>query len=125
MAWHVYTMPFRSLVMFNFSSMLDIFPPCNPGFVVLNNPCTGIPSRHQDNRAGGLLELESHVSVASSFGLSSGGSRRIFTWSGATVTIILLQFVILDCTKSHLHCTLIVTVSNNGISVAEFAASQR
>lgn len=70
--------------MFNFISMLETFPPCKPGFVVLFRPCTGIPSLHHDNFAGGLLELESQVNVPSSPGFNSAGSLRIFTCSGAT-----------------------------------------
>lgn len=59
--------------------MLETVPPCKPGFVVLIKPWTGIPSRHHDNFAGGLLELESQIKVASSFGLSSAGSCLILT----------------------------------------------
>lgn len=43
-----------------------------------------MPSRHQEIIAGGLLELESQISVASMPGFSSGGSIVIFTVSGAT-----------------------------------------
>lgn len=47
-------------------------------------PCTGIPSRHQDKTAGGLLEAESQINVASTPGSNSSGSTLIFTASGAT-----------------------------------------
>lgn len=70
--------------MFSFNSIEDTLPPWRPGLVVLITPCTGMPSLHQDNFAGGLLELESHVSVASVFGLNSGGSFLILTVSGGT-----------------------------------------
>lgn len=70
--------------MFNFNSILETFPPCKPAFDVLDNPGTGIPSFHQESFAGGLLELESQISVASSLGFKSVGSLRIFTCSGAT-----------------------------------------
>lgn len=70
--------------MLSFSSILDTFPPWRPDFELLTSPCTGMPSLHQDSLAGGLLELESHVNVASSFGFNSAGSLRIFTCSGAT-----------------------------------------
>lgn len=50
-------------------------------------PSTGMPSFHQLNLAGGLLELESQMSVASTPGTSSAGSTRILTVSGATVHI--------------------------------------
>lgn len=43
-----------------------------------------MPSFHQDSFAGGLLELESQMMVASMPGRSSSGSMRIFTVSGAT-----------------------------------------
>lgn len=48
-------------------------------------PVTAMPSRHQEIFAGGLLELESQISVASIPGFNSGGSIVIFTVSGATV----------------------------------------
>jgi len=48
-------------------------------------PSMEMPSFHQDSIAGGLLELESQMMVASMPGRSSSGSMRIFTVSGATV----------------------------------------
>uniref|UniRef100_A0A1B0A7G3 Uncharacterized protein n=1 Tax=Glossina pallidipes TaxID=7398 RepID=A0A1B0A7G3_GLOPL len=45
-------------------------------------PSIGMPSFHQDNLAGGLLELESHIIVASMPGFNSSGSMRILTVSG-------------------------------------------
>lgn len=84
-----------------------------------------MPSRHHDNFAGGLLELESQIKVASSFGLSSAGSCLILTWSGGTANIkifvVLLTYLLFN--PYNLQNTFIVIVSNNGISVAEFAAS--
>lgn len=50
-------------------------------------PCTGIPSRHQDSVAGGLLEAASQNNVASTSGFNSSGSTRTLTVSGATVKI--------------------------------------
>lgn len=47
-------------------------------------PSMEMPSFHQDSFAGGLLELESQMMVASMPGRSSSGSMRIFTVSGAT-----------------------------------------
>lgn len=47
-------------------------------------PSIGMPSFHQDNWAGGLLELESQMMVASMPGFNSSGSMRILTVSGAT-----------------------------------------
>lgn len=64
--------------------MVDTVPPWRPGTVVLTKPLTGIPSTHQESLAGGLLELESQINAASSFGLSSGGSCRILTCSGGS-----------------------------------------
>ncbi|CAH2009050.1 unnamed protein product [Acanthoscelides obtectus] len=52
-----------------------MMPPCRPGLVPFIFPCTGIPSRHHDSLAGGLLELESQINVASSPGLSSAAQR--------------------------------------------------
>lgn len=73
--------------MFNFNSIEEILPPCKPGLEEFENPRTGIPSFHHDNFAGGLLELESQISVASIPGTKSVGSRRIFTCSGGTAKI--------------------------------------
>jgi len=53
--------------------------PCIP-----YEPSMGMPSFHQDSFAGGLLELESQMIVASMPGRSSSGSMRILTVSGAT-----------------------------------------
>lgn len=54
-----------------------------------------MPSFHQDNLAGGLLELESHTMVASMPGFNSSGSMRIFTVSGATANVLLIfNFII-------------------------------
>lgn len=83
--WHVYTMPFISCVTLTFNSSDETVPPHNPGFDALFMPSTGMPSFHQLNLAGGLLELESQMSVASTPGTSSAGSTRILTVSGATV----------------------------------------
>lgn len=88
-----------SSVMLTFSSADEMVPPQRPGldeFVIVS---TGIPSRHQVNCAGGLLELESQNRTVSMFGFSSSGSTRIFTVSGAK-------------------WTLRVFVSKSGISVA-------
>lgn len=60
-------------------------PPHKPAFDALFTPSTDIPSFHQLNLAGGLLELESQISVASTPGVNSTGSTRIFAVSGATV----------------------------------------
>lgn len=104
-AWHVYTIPFICSVMFNFNSILETFPPCKPAFDVFDSPGTGIPSFHQDSFAGGLLELESQIRVASSFGFKSAGSLRIFTCSGATKR----TETVLECgvgVKQHTYSTL-------------------
>lgn len=60
-------------------------PPHSPDFDASFTPSTGMPSFHQLSLAAGLLELESQMSVASTFGFSSSGSTRILTVSGATV----------------------------------------
>lgn len=73
--------------------MEDTLPPCNPDFVVLIAPCTGMPSRHHDSFAGGLLELESQVNTACVLGLNSSGSFLILTVSGATVNKTLFYFL--------------------------------
>lgn len=94
-----------SWLMLTFSSSDDTQPPHRPGFDALlspacdgavdkdlnrldsrepNLPSTAIPSRHQEIVAGGLLELESQISVASMPGFSSGGMILIFTVSGGT-----------------------------------------
>lgn len=62
-------------------------PPHKPGFDPLFIPSTGIPSFQKLNFAGGLLELESQMRVASTPGTSSAGSTRILTVSGATVCV--------------------------------------
>lgn len=79
-------MPFISCVTLTFNSSDETVPPHNPGFDALFMPSTGMPSFHQLNLAGGLLELESQMSVASTPGTSSAGSTRILTVSGATVS---------------------------------------
>lgn len=83
--WHVYLMPFISCVTLIFNSSDETVPPHNPCFDALFIPSTGMPSFHQLNLAGGLLELESQMSVASTPDTSSAGSTRILTVSGATV----------------------------------------
>lgn len=67
-----------------FNSNDETVPPHRPDFDALFIPSTGIPSFHQLSLAGGLLELESQKSVASTPGTNSAGSTRIFTVSGAT-----------------------------------------
>lgn len=64
----------------------DTVPNHNPGLVsVMLALGMAIPSRHHDNWAGGLLELESQCRVASMPGFNSTGSTVILTVSGATV----------------------------------------
>ncbi|KAI9583196.1 hypothetical protein GQX74_012413 [Glossina fuscipes] len=53
-------------------------------------PSIGMPSFHQDSLAGGLLELESHIIVASMPGFNSSGSMRILTVSDVSVMGIIL-----------------------------------
>lgn len=89
----MYTTPFIFSVTFIFSSRVDTVPPCRPGTVVFTNPLTGIPSTHQDNLAGGLLELESQINDASSFGFNSAGSCRILTCSGGSEIEVKTIFV--------------------------------
>lgn len=86
--WHVYTMPFISCVTLIFNSSDETVPPHNPCFDALFIPSTGMPSFQKLNLAGGLLELESQMSVASTPGTSSAGSTRILTFSGATVQFL-------------------------------------
>lgn len=83
--WHVYTTSFISCVTLIFKSNDDTVPPHNPDFDVPLTPSTGIPSFHQVIFAGGLLELESQIIVASMPGTNSSGSTRILTVSGATI----------------------------------------
>lgn len=82
--WQVYTTSFISCVTLIFKSNDDTVPPHNPGFDVAFTPSTGMPSFHQETFAGGLLELESQIIVASMPGTNSSGSTRILTVSGAT-----------------------------------------
>lgn len=77
-------MPFISCDTMIFNSSDETVPPHRPGFDALLIPSTGIPSFHQLSFAGGLLELESQISVASTPGTNSAGSTRILTVSGAT-----------------------------------------
>lgn len=83
--WHVYTTPFDSCVAFIFNSYDETVPPHKPGFDTALMPSTNIPSFHQLNLAGGLLELESQMSVASTPGTNSAGCVCTLTVSGATV----------------------------------------
>lgn len=81
----MYTTPFDSCVAFIFSSYDETVPPHKPGFDTALMPSTNIPSFHQLNLAGGLLELESQMSVASTPGTNSAGCVCTLTVSGATV----------------------------------------
>lgn len=63
----------------------DTVPNHNPGLVsVMLALGMAMPSRHHDNWAGGLLELESQCNIASIPGFKSTGSMVILTVSGAT-----------------------------------------
>lgn len=86
--WQVKIIPFISCVTFILSNACDAVPPHNPGlYSVILSPGMAIPSRHQDNSAGGLLDDESQCNVASMPGFNSGGSTEILTVSGATILI--------------------------------------
>lgn len=75
-----------SCVTFIFSNACDAVPPHNPALnSVMLSPGIAMPSRHQDNSAGGLLEEESQCNVAPIPGFNSGGSTEILTVSGATI----------------------------------------
>lgn len=79
-------MPFISCVTLIRNFACETVPPHNPGLCsVILSPGIAIPSRHHDNSAGGLLELESQCNVASIPGINSGGSTEILTVSGATI----------------------------------------
>lgn len=108
---------------------------------VSNVPSMDMPSFHQDSFAGGLLELESQMMVASMPGRSSSGSMRIFTVSGATAKETRIKNNARCCQtaggkppqpplpspveRCYLQCTLRVVDSKSGISVALLEASQR
>lgn len=70
--------------MLTYTSKAETEPPQSPGRVERLIPSIGMPSRHQDTLAGGLLELESQISLARTPGTRFLGSTLIFTVSGGT-----------------------------------------
>ena len=63
-AWHEQITPFSTDVTSKSRKMLDILLPRKPGQVMIGVPHTAMLSLHHDKTASGLLELESHVTVA-------------------------------------------------------------
>lgn len=70
--------------MFTYISSVDTEPPQSPGRLARLSPSTGMPSFHQLIFAGGLLELESQISLARMPGTRFLGATLILTVSGGT-----------------------------------------
>jgi len=70
--------------MLTYISSVDTEPPQRPGLLAKLRPSTGMPSFHQLIFAGGLLELESQISLARMPGTRFLGTTLILTVSGGT-----------------------------------------